>query len=269
MVANRRRRNRISSLKKKDGNWCNNDDEVKEEILSYFQNIFQTNHPEDSPSIMNGIPHSITEEMNKKLTKPVTEKEIQEALFSMHPNKAAGPDGMSPLFFQKFWLIVKHDLVQAISSFFHSGHLLKSVNETLICLIPKVASPTMITQLRPISLCNISYKVIAKILTNRLKHSLSVCISPSQSAFILGRQIIDNTFIAHEYVHFLNNKRVGKDGYLAIKLDMSKAYDRVEWNFLKNIMIKMGFCELWIAWIFNCHLFSQYKWGKTGLHQTN
>ena len=129
---------------------------------------------------------------------------------------------MSPIFFQKFWHVVKDDVICAIRGYFHSGHILKSTNETLISLIPKTDCPTKITEYRPISLCNVLYKIISKVLSNRLKSVLDRCISPSQSAFVPGRQILDNVLIAHESIHFLKNKRTGKNGYMAIKLNMSK-----------------------------------------------
>ena len=100
-----------------------------------------------------------------------------------------------------------------------------------------------IEQYRPISLCNVIYKVIAKILVNRLKPMLNHCISINQSVFIPRRYILDNIIISHEYLDYLKNKRQGKDEFMAVKLDMSKAYDRVEWNLLQSIMSKMGFCD--------------------------
>lgn len=87
---------------------------------------------------------------------------------------------------------------------------------------------------------------------NRVKPFLSACISYSQAAFVPGRQILDNLIITHEYIHWLNHKRHGRDVYMALKIDMSKAYDRVEWNFLFAIMAKMGFCPIWIRWIYGC-----------------
>ena len=166
--------------------------------------------------------------MNMELTKEVTEEEIKNAFFTMDCNKAPGSDGMTPLFFQIFWEIIKGDLVNAIQSFFHSSLMLKAINHTIISLIPKVPCPINIKQYRPISLCNVMYKAITKIIVNRLKLVLKHYISINQSAFIPGRHIIDNIIISHEYLHFLKNKRHGKDGYMAVKLDISKAYDRVE-----------------------------------------
>ncbi|XP_027156460.1 uncharacterized protein LOC113757300 [Coffea eugenioides] len=183
--------------------------------------------------------------MNDKLTKPVDVLEIKAALFSMNPDKAPAIDGMPPNFFQKFWNIIKEDLVKAIQTFSHTGHLVKSVNHTIISLIPKVKNHTSLKQYRPISLCTTVYKIIAKVLANRLKQVLHHCISKNQSAFIPGRQILDNIMLSHEFIHYLNNKRLGKDGFMAVKLDMSKAYDRVEWRFLDAVMNKIGFNDRW------------------------
>ena len=105
--------------------------------------------------ILDGISHSITDQINNNLTKPVEEKEVKKALFSIHPNKAPGPDGMSPLFFQKFWYFIKDDVVQAIQSFFHSSLMLKAINNTVISLIRKVDNSTDMKQYRPISLCDV------------------------------------------------------------------------------------------------------------------
>ena len=98
----------------------------------------------------------------------------------------------------------------------------RALNHTLISLIPKIKDPVNLKHYRPISLCNVLYKVISKILANRLKVMLNICISKIQSAFIPGRQILDNVILAHEYMHFLKNKRQGNEGYMAVKLDMSK-----------------------------------------------
>ncbi|XP_027152078.1 uncharacterized protein LOC113752144 [Coffea eugenioides] len=202
--------------------------------------------------------------MNERLTKGVEEEEIHEALFSMNSEKAPGQDGMTPLFFQRFWSTIKCDVIPAIKAFFSSGYMLKSVNHTVISLVPKMLHPTSLKNYRPISLCSVLYKIISKILANRLKSVLDKCISKTQSAFIPDRQILDNVMIAHEYMHYLKNKRQGNYGYMAIKLDMAKAYDRVEWHFLQAMMEKMGFCPVWIKWINSCLKTVTYSFNCNG-----
>lgn len=102
------------------------------------------------------------------------------------------------------------------------------VNDTYITLIPKVKDAQTVGGFRPISLCNVSYKIVAKILANRLKGILPIIISPTQSAFVLGRHITDNILIAYEALHSLSHRSYGSHRYMTIKLDMSKAYDRLE-----------------------------------------
>ena len=130
--------------------------------------------------------------------------------------------------------------------------MLRSFNHTHIYLIPKVNDAKDMSQVRPISLCSVFYKIISKILVHRLQKHMNKIISPNQSAFINGRLISDNILVAHECMHHLKNKRMGGEFEMALKLDMSKAYDRVEWSFLWFIMEKLGFDNRWINWVKEC-----------------
>ena len=118
--------------------------------------------------------------------------------------------------------------------------------------------------MRPITLCNVFYKIIAKMLANRMKLVLDSIISESQSAFVLGRAIIDNILISTEIVHYLKRKKQGKNGIAALKIDMSKAYDRIEWLFLKSMMLRMGFDEGWVTLIMMCVSTVSYKVCRDG-----
>ena len=113
-------------------------------------------------------------------------------------------------------------------------------------LIPKVQNPKKVFDFRPISLYNVIYKLISKVLANRLKPMLHSIISKTQSAFIANRLITDNILIAFEFLHHMKTNCTGKKGFMAMKLDMSKAYDRVEWCFLEQILLKLGFQESWV-----------------------
>jgi hypothetical protein len=170
----------------------------------------------------------------------------------MHPLKAPGPDGFSASFFQKHWATVGPGVREAVLHFLHTGIFDSSLNATYIALIPKVSPASKVTDFRPISLCNVLYKLIAKVLANRLKKVLPSVISRHQSAFIPGRLISDNVLVAYEALHTMKTRLKGKKGFMAIKLDMSKAYDRVEWEFLEAIMRKLGFAERWIQLLMAC-----------------
>ena len=130
--------------------------------------------------------------MNEKLLTNFKVEEVWRALKQMHLIKALDPDGMSPIFYQNYWDIVGLDMIKCVLNALNSGVMPSDLNETFICLIPKVKSPQKITEFKSISLCNVIYKIISKVLANRLKRILAVVIDESQSAFVPGRLITDN-----------------------------------------------------------------------------
>ena len=145
-----------------------------------------------------------------------------------------------------------NDVVGMVLNVLNSNIFMTNINKTFITLIPKTNNPAKMTDFRPISLSNVIYKLISKVLANRLKLVLPYIISENQSVFLSERLIIDNVLIAFELMHYLDHKRDGKDCYMAIKLDMSKAYDRVEWGFIKQVMKKLSFHYSWICMIMRC-----------------
>ena len=149
VVKGRRKRNKIQSLHRDDGSWTKNEGEIGKEVAKYYERLFTSSGHTNNNDILEEIPVTITEKMNDNLIKPVEEYEIKEAIFNMNPHKALGPDGMTPLFFQTFWDVVKQDVISAINSFFHSGRMLKAMNHTVISLIPKSATPWTLSIIDP------------------------------------------------------------------------------------------------------------------------
>jgi hypothetical protein len=147
------------------------------------------------------IEEKVKDETNNKLIQDFTEEEISDALFQIGPLKAPGADGFPARFFQRNWGLLKKEVVQAVGTFFKDGCMPPEVNETIIVLIPKNNHPESLKEYRPISLCNVIYKIVAKCIANRLRPELDGIISETQSAFVPGRLITDNALIAFECFH--------------------------------------------------------------------
>lgn len=176
---------------------------------------------------------------------PVYGLEVKKALFYMHPDKSPGPDGMSAHFYQNLWHIVGRDITAAVLAVLNDEASLNSWNQTVVTLIPKVANPLLMKEFRLISLCNVYYKIISLALKNRLRPIMNDIIDEYQSSFVSGRLISNNIILGFETIHWMRNRKVGKHGFAALKLDMSKAYDIVEWRFLEAMMNKLGFTPVW------------------------
>jgi hypothetical protein len=197
------------------------------------------------------VQQKVSLSMNEKLDAPFTDVEIENALFMMHPNKSPGPDGFTAGFYIRHWNILKEDVCSAVRHFLNGGDMPEDVNKTILVLIPKVKQPQDLTQYRPIALCNVLYKIASKALALRLRPVLDEIVSEEQSAFVPGRLITDNVITAYESIHYLKRKK-GKSGACAIKLNMAKAYDRVEWCYLRAVMSKLGFSDHWINLVMKC-----------------
>ncbi|XP_022019374.1 uncharacterized protein LOC110944750 [Helianthus annuus] len=184
------------------------------------------------------------------MVRPITNEEVKMAMFSIGNDKAPGPDGYTAAFYKHAWQIIGPDVSKAIMDFFSYGKLLRELNNTLIVLIPKKPTPSSVTDYRPIACCNVLYKCISKIIADRLKNYLNQVVSINQSAFVPGRKISDNILLTQELMH--NYHRNIGPPRCAFKVDIQKAYDTVDWRFLKHVLIGFGFHSKMIDWIMIC-----------------
>lgn len=189
----------------------------------------------------------VTLAMNEVLTKPYSEEEVKRALFQMFPTKALGPDGFPAHFFQKQWHLCGEEITKIVIQILKGENSREEINRMFIVLIPKVLNPTSLSHYRPISLCDVVFKIASKVLANRVKQTLPEVISEEQSAFMPGCLITDNVITAYEILHFMKVKKNKKSAFCALKLDMKKAYDRLEWNYLEAMMNKLGFAQSFVA----------------------
>ncbi|KAK4389823.1 putative ribonuclease H protein [Sesamum angolense] len=253
-ASHRQKINHIDRIRDETGCWCDKPASIQGVIQRYFHTIFTSARPtrEELNEVIETVPTRVTSEMNRKLLEDYSAEEVKAALIQMFPFKSPGPDGMPPVFFQRFWNIVGNATTTTVLQLLNDHTFNPSLNFTHIVLIPKCQKPDTVAHFRPISLCNVIFKLASKTIANRLKPLLDHIISPSQSTFIPGRLITDNVLVAFELNHFLKNKRRGKEGHVAVKLDMSKAYDMIEWDFLENMLSKLGFHNRVVSLIMLC-----------------
>nr|KAJ0201063.1 hypothetical protein LSAT_V11C600298600 [Lactuca sativa] len=243
-------RNRIETILDGNGNWKEGDEAFKV-IVDYFEEFLGVEHdviPILRPDDLDF--RKLDNQQALDMIKDVTDEEIKAALFDIDDDKAPGPDGFSSKFFKKAWMIVGSDFCFAVKEFFLSKKILKEVNATVVALVPKVQTPGKVGDYRPISCCNVIYKCISKVIVNRIRDHLGCLVSDNQSAFIPGRSILDNILLSQELVRGYHINR----GFArcAMKVDIQKAYDTVNWCFLRNILKEFGFHEFMITWIMNC-----------------
>jgi len=240
----RKTRSKIMKLKDTSGVWVDEASHIESMLVNKFTTRFKTAHT-SSPNIQLDMANLISADDNDNLLQPVTDLEIKDAIFQIDKFKSPGPDGFGVAFFKNHWNNFKDEVCTAIRSFFEEGKLLRQINHTLIALIPKVNNPSTTNHFQPISLCNTIYKITSK------RPILERIIDPIQSAFVPKCSIHDNILLTYEIMNKFKNIK-GKKAWVALKLDMEKAYDRVEWQFLFHALHKLGFHSKWIELLKAC-----------------
>ncbi|GJV68037.1 putative RNA-directed DNA polymerase, eukaryota, reverse transcriptase zinc-binding domain protein [Tanacetum coccineum] len=223
---------------------------VPEVFVAHYESFLGTSTECDDLDTNGLFVKTVSDSTNTSMIAPVTNAEIKRAMFGIGDDKAPGPDGFTSAFFKKGWDVVGHDVCMAVHEFFVNGQLLKEVNHTFLALIPKITTPLGVSDYRPISCCNVIYKCISKILTNRIMVGIKEVVSDNQSAFVPGRRISDNILITQELMH--NYHRNRGPPRCAFKVDIQKAYDTVNWRFLGFVLKCFGFHHTMINWVMAC-----------------
>ncbi|KAL9682840.1 hypothetical protein QQ045_014650 [Rhodiola kirilowii] len=185
-----------------------------------------------------------------QLSRQVSMEEIFQVVKSLPNNKATGPNGFNAEFFQASWNTCGKDILESIRQFFRDGKMPTGINSTYLALVPKINNPSSHSEFRPIGCCNVIYKIIASILANRLKPVLPDLIGNSQSAFIQGRNIVHNVSLAQELIAHYNRKNISIRCFM--KVDICKAYDMVDWEFLEDVLMSFGSPLIFIKWVMAC-----------------
>lgn len=242
LIRSRQAQNQIIMLLDRDGGVIDQLEDIKTHAVDYYSTLLGgiSNPTAPSPAtIATYLPLRCSPEAVMHLAAEFTDLDIQSAFLSLPDSKAPGPDGYPAEFFKANWSIVGKEMIAAVKEFLTTGRLLQQWNATIIALIPKKPNANRMTEFRPISCCNTVYKVASKLLANRIKSALPQLISAAQSAFVPGRLLVENVLLATELVAGYKWKDISKRCML--KVDLQKAFDSINWDFVLNTLEALGF----------------------------
>ncbi|XP_059073453.1 uncharacterized protein LOC131874206 [Cryptomeria japonica] len=245
----KRLHSRISCIHDSNGNTLIDEDDIAPEAVRFFKSLLSVELVVVDDEFVNSIPPLVSPEDNRLLMAPFSLAELKEIVFSMHPKKAPGPDGFTALFFQRCWDFIGNDLLLTLEESRRNRSILREINTTLIAIIPKVDNPTSFSDFHPIALCNTLYKIFTKAISIRLSKLLPRIIYLEQGGFVPGWETPEGAIVAHEILHSISQKKVPA---MILKLDMLKAYDRVNWQSLVAVLYRFGFSHSWVKWVFSC-----------------
>ncbi|TYK21642.1 LINE-1 retrotransposable element ORF2 protein [Cucumis melo var. makuwa] len=256
ICSTRQRRSIISNINSVDGVPCSTNESIAKAFLDHFEDIYKGGG-EESPWLIDNLswsPISTTQAQN--LCSLFTEEEIHAALTAFSNNKSPGPDGFTMEFYKSTWSVLKEEIFNIFRDFHSNCIINKAVNMTNIALIAKKEKCAEPADYRPISLTTSIYKLIAKVIAERLKETLPSTVAENQMAFVKGRQIIDAILVANEAIDYWRVKKI--QGFV-IKLDIEKAFDKLNWRFIDFMLMKKGYPFRWRKWIRACISSVQYS----------
>ncbi|PNY14016.1 ribonuclease H [Trifolium pratense] len=214
-----RSKNKIEVITDSQGQKHYEEAGIEKTLVDHFQSLFTKQDTQNINETVQVVKGRINNKMFQELSKEFTKDEVFQAIKDM--KSLAAP----ALFYHNYWEIIGEEVTNMVLDVLNNNGDPSHLNSTYICLIHKIKNPSSPSDFRPISLCNVTLKIITKTIANRIKHTLTDVISPNQSAFIKGRLITDNTLIASEIFHYLDHTK-RKNGFAGIKTDMAKTYDR-------------------------------------------
>ncbi|MFS8007526.1 putative RNA-directed DNA polymerase [Helianthus anomalus] len=240
----RRASNRIHGLYV-NGYWSSKPSIIKKNVFQFFRDKFKEDVV-NRPFVRSDNIKKISDQESVFLVDKFSTEELKEAVADCGGDRAPGPDGFNFKFLKHFWDIFEGDFVEVLNEFHSRKEVSRGCASSFITLIPKVKDATCLNEYRPISLVGAINKVLSKVLANRLKKVLPSVISESQSAFLKGKFILDGPLIINEVINWF--KKCKRKAFL-LKLDFEKAYDNVNWGFLRDAMLQMGFPCVWCEWV--------------------
>lgn len=261
----------VLHLKREDNTFVEEIEEVGAQAAVFYQSLYTSNSASSSNDryanssflrLMDKVPRLVTEEQNQQLISLPDWSEILAAIKALNPDSAPGPDGFTGHFYINNLEILQQDILAMVEDFFKGAQLPAAVGSTILTLIPKVPTPTSFGEMRPIGLCNFSYKILSKLLNDRLRKILPGIISEEQAGFVSGRSIHESIAIATEMLNNINKKVQGSN--IILKVDIAKAYDTMEWSFILKAMEKFGFSPLWCDMMYRCFSSVWYTVGLQG-----
>lgn len=274
-IVKRNRKNRITYLCNPDGSESTTPEQIADTLTAYFKDIFSsqstsTQHT-DSHHVFHmsahhsntGAPTSATfgttfpgqpidqPELTAFTNSQPTIQELHDIIKQMRNNASPRPDGLNATFYKSAWSWLGQDVYKLVTDFYTTAFMQPEINQTFIVLIPKKIQPIIPQDFRPISLSNVIYKIIAKSLADRLKPYLTNFVDNAQAAFIKNRHISSNIIISREIIHSFHLKTWRHNAFL-LKIDLAKAFDRLNWNFIKGALTRLGLHCHFISLIHAC-----------------